>query len=81
MKISIINIGNSKGIVLSRTILERYGFGTKLELVMKQNHLELKPVSPPRQDWDEVFRKMHESGDDELLLDVVPDDDLLEEWK
>ncbi len=49
MEISIIRIGNSKGILLSKTLIERYGFGDKIEITMKQNHLELKPLSLPRQ--------------------------------
>ena len=81
MEVSIINVGNSKGILLSKTILEKYGFVEKIELIMKQDHLELKPVKPPRQGWDEAFKEMHESGEDHLLDDDVLDDDLLEEWK
>ena len=80
MEITIINVGNSKGILLSKTILEKYGFVDKIELTMKQNHLELKPVTPPRQGWDEAFKEMHERGEDKLLIDDVLDDDLLEEW-
>jgi antitoxin MazE len=49
MEVPIINIGNSKGIIISKTILERYGFTDKIELVMEENHLELKPVKPPNQ--------------------------------
>jgi antitoxin MazE len=81
MEVSIINIGNSKGILLNKTILEKYGFEDKIELVMKENHLELKPVTPPRQGWDEAFKKMHERGDDELLIDDVLDNDFFEEWE
>ena len=81
MEVSIINVGNSKGILLSKTILEKYGFVEKIELVMKQDHLELLPVKPPRQGWDEAFKEMHERGEDHLLDDDVLDDDLWEEWK
>lgn len=81
MEVTIINVGNSKGILLSKTILEKYGFVEKIELVMKQDHLELKPVKPPRQGWDEAFKEMHEKGEDRLLDDDVLDDDLWEEWK
>lgn len=81
MEVPIINIGNSKGILLSKTILEKYGFMDKIEITMKAKHLELKPVTPPRQGWDEAFKEMHERGDDKLLDDDVLDDDLLEEWK
>ncbi len=81
MEVALINIGNSKGIILSKTILEKYGFVEKIELVMKQDHLELLPVKPPRQGWDEAFKEMHERGEDRLLDDDVLDDDLWEEWK
>jgi antitoxin MazE len=80
MEVSIINVGNSKGILLSKTILEKYGFVEKIELIMKQDHLELLPVKPPRQDWDEAFKEMHERGEDELLFDDILDDDIIEEW-
>ena len=81
MEVPIINIGNSKGIIISKTILERYGFSGKIEIVMEENHLELKPVTPPRQGWDETFKEMHEKGDDELLIDDILDDDLIEPWE
>ena len=81
MEISLINVGNSKGIILNKTILEKYGFVDKMEIVMEENHLELKPVKPPRQGWDEAFKEMHARGDDELLIDDVLDDDLMENWE
>ncbi|MFO7670562.1 MAG: hypothetical protein R6W31_12955 [Bacteroidales bacterium] len=86
MKIPIIKIGNSKGILLSKTVMERYGFKDKAEMVLKQDYLELKPAASPRQGWDEAFRQMHRKGDDrllfnDLLLNELPDNDLLEEWK
>lgn len=33
MELPIINIGNSKGIRLSKTILEKYEIGDKIELI------------------------------------------------
>ena len=81
MKLPIIRIGNSKGIVLNKTILDRYAFGDHLEVIMKEHHIELKPVSNPRSGWEEKFREMHEYGEDCLMMDVFPDEDMLEEWK
>jgi antitoxin MazE len=86
MEIPLIKIGNSKGILLSKTLIERYGFGEKIEILMNQDHLELRPLSLPRQGWDEAFKQMHEQGDDKLLDDDVLDDDVLdndlaEGWK
>ncbi len=81
MKLQVIKIGNSKGIILSKMLLERYKFGGKIEIVMKPNHLELRPVKSVRQGWDERFKEMHEKGDDRMLIDDLSEDEELEEWK
>lgn len=80
MEVPIINIGNSKGIILSKTILEKYGFEDRIEMLMEENHLELKPVEPPRKGWDEAFAKMHERGGDEPLISDILEDDVTEPW-
>lgn len=81
MKIPIIKIGNSKGILLSKTVMERYGFKDNVDLVMNQDSIELKVANAPRQGWDEAFLQMHIKDDDRLPDDDVLDDDLMEEWK
>ncbi len=81
METPIINIGNSRGIILSKTLLERYSFGDKLEVIMKQDHIELRPAQNPREGWEDQFKKMHQNGDDRLLIDSIIDDDILDEWK
>lgn len=81
MEVQLINVGNSKGIILGKILLKKYGFVDKIEIVMKEDHLELKPVKPPRQGWDEAFKEMHERGEDRLLDDDILDDDLMEDWE
>jgi len=77
MEVSVIRIGNSKGIRLAKTILETYGIEDKVELIPKEGYLILKPVSKPREGWEASFEKMHENGDDELLIDdIFEDEDL-----
>jgi antitoxin MazE len=44
MKIKLSKIGNSKGIILSKTILKNYGITDKIELILEKTHLVLKPV-------------------------------------
>ncbi len=81
MKIPIIRIGNSKGIRLSKTVLEHYQITDSVEMVMEEDCIVLKPLTKPRTGWDEAFSGMHENRDDQLLIpDVFPDEDL-EEWK
>lgn len=81
MEVPIIKVGNSRGILLNKTILEKYGFGDKIEIIMKQDHLELKPVTPPRQGWEEAFKEIHKRGEDTLLIEDVLDDDIFEDWE
>lgn len=80
MDISVIPIGNSKGIRLSKTILEKYNITDKVELILEKGYIILKPKSEPRKDWEQAFQKMHENGDDELLINDVFEDENLEEW-
>ena len=81
MEISIIQIGNSKGLRLSRSILDRYNIKDKVELILEEGQIILKPIEQPRKGWDEAFQKMHANGDDQLLLDDVFGDENFDEWK
>ena len=81
MELSVINIGNSKGIRLSKTILEKYNIHDKIEVILEKGFIVLKPKSEPRKDWEKAFQKMHENGDDQLLMNDVFDDETFEEWK
>ncbi|MCK6609543.1 MAG: AbrB/MazE/SpoVT family DNA-binding domain-containing protein [Bacteroidia bacterium] len=78
MKTSVIPIGNSKGIRLEKSILEKYHIQDEVELVLEKGYMILKPVKTPRKGWENAFKKMHENGDDKLLLADVFDDESLE---
>lgn len=81
MEISIIKIGNSKGFRLSKTLLEKYRFKDKAEMILEKGQIIIKPIPEPRKGWEKAFREMHENGDDQLLIDDIFDDEDLEEWK
>lgn len=81
MEISVIKIGNSKGIRLSKTLLDKYDIKDSVDLIMDDGQIILKPISKPRKGWEKAFEKMAKNGDDELLIDDGFDDDTLEEWK
>lgn len=81
MELSIINIGNSKGIRLSKTILEKYSIHDKIELILEKGYIVLKPKNEPRVGWEKAFQKMHENGDDQLLINDIFEDETFEEWK
>jgi antitoxin MazE len=80
MELSIIKIGNSKGFRLSKTLLEKYNIKDKVELILEKGYIILKPASTPRKGWEKAFKKMHENGDDHLLIDDVFENEKLDEW-
>jgi antitoxin MazE len=81
MEVSIIKIGNSKGLRLTKAILEKYNITDKIELILEKGQIILRPISEPRKGWNKAFQKMHENGDDQLLMDDVFEDENFEEWK
>ncbi len=81
MEVSVIKIGNSKGIRLSKALIEKYNIKDTVELILEKGHIVLKPLSTPRKGWEKAFKEMSENGDDRLLFDDVFEDENLEEWK
>lgn len=81
MEVSIVQIGNSKGIRFSKTIIDKYNLRDKVDLILEKGQIIIKPLNIPRKGWGEAFKKMSEQGDDRLLFNDVFDDENLEEWK
>jgi antitoxin MazE len=77
IQVSIVQVGNSKGIRLSKILLDKYQITNKVELVLENDYIVLKPVTEPRKNWENAFAEMHKNGDDKLLIDSVFDD---EKW-
>jgi len=80
MEVSVIKIGNSKGLRLSKEVLERYNIKDTVEMILEKGQIILKPKSVPRKGWDSAFKKMHNNGDDNLFMDDVFEDESFEEW-
>ena len=80
MEVSIVPIGNSKGLRLSKTLLEKYNIKDKVELILEKGFIIIRPIDQPRKEWEEAFKSMHENGDDELLIDSIFEEENVEEW-
>ena len=80
MELSIIKIGNSKGLRLSKSILDKYKIKDKVEVILEEGQIILKPIDQPRQGWNEAFKKMHKNGDDQLLMEDVFEDESFDQW-
>ena len=80
MNVSVIPIGNSKGIRLGKALLEKYNIKDAVELILEKGYIIIKPISSPRKGWEKAFKKMHENGDDRLLMSDIFEDENFEEW-
>ena len=80
MEVSVIQIGNSKGIRFSKTILEKYNIKDKVELILEKGKIVIQPLPNPRKGWEKAFEEMNENGDDRLLFNDIFEDETLEEW-
>ncbi|MBK7957693.1 MAG: AbrB/MazE/SpoVT family DNA-binding domain-containing protein [Bacteroidetes bacterium] len=80
MEVSIISIGNSKGIRLSKAILDKYNFKKTIELILEKERIILKPKSATRKGWEKSFKKMHENQDDKSFMADVYKEENFEEW-
>jgi len=81
MEVSVVKIGNSRGIRFSKTIIERYNIRDTVEMILDKGHIIIKPLARPRKGWDKAFREMHANGDDKLIMPDIFEEENLEEWK
>jgi antitoxin MazE len=82
MLVSVVQIGNSKGIRLPKAIIEQCEIDDKLDMEIIDNEIILKPVKKkPRDGWAEKFKMMTKNGDDKLVIDDKIDIDMKNwEW-
>jgi len=69
MLASVVQIGDSRGIKLPKTILRELNIEDEVEIVVYNDELIIKSAERnPRQGWSEAFAKMSETQEDKLLL-------------
>lgn len=74
MEVSIVQIGNSKGLRLSKTVLEKYKIRETVEMILEEDQIVIRPSVKPRQGWSEAFEAMNANGDDKLLIEDIFND-------
>lgn len=80
MLVSLVPIGNSRGIRLPKIILERLSVKNKMEMEVTEKGIMLSPIKEsPREGWKQAFCDMHQNGED--ILEEMPDSGDFEwEW-
>ena len=80
MKTSIINIGNSQGVIIPSNLLRKLklSFKSTVQIEINKGAIIIKPEA--RQGWAEAAQEIHAAGEDELLLEDFPNEFDKEEW-
>ncbi|MCJ8346165.1 AbrB/MazE/SpoVT family DNA-binding domain-containing protein [bacterium] len=83
MKSKIIQIGNSKGLRIPKSVIEQCELFDQVELIVDGTNLIVKAIEDapqPRKDWTAAFKLMHENSEDDLLIPDSFSDDEDFEW-
>ena len=81
MLLSVVPIGNSRGIRIPKAILEQCNIRDQIELEVENGRIILEAVKEsPRTGWDEAFRKMAENSEDRQLIPESVDIDF-DDWE
>jgi len=59
--LKLIQIGNSRGVRLPKTVIEKYHFSEELDMIETDEGIIIKAKSEPRKGWNEQFSKAKES--------------------
>ncbi|HET6992527.1 MAG TPA: AbrB/MazE/SpoVT family DNA-binding domain-containing protein [Bacteroidia bacterium] len=82
MKTSLIQIGNSKGIRIPKSLIEQYQLSGEIELIPSNTGLLITSSRKPRSGWDEAFKNStpEQKESDGLAWRTIPNKFDNEEW-
>jgi len=66
MLVSLIRIGNSKGVRLPKAVIEQAGLKDEIDLEVKDGKVILSCARPARAGWQIAAKACHEAGHDEM---------------
>jgi len=81
MRTHIIQIGNSRGVRIPKTLLEQTRLTGDVQIEARSNEIIIRAVRLPREGWDEAFSLMAQRGDDHLLDEPRPTSFDESEWE
>ena len=68
MKIAIRKLGNSRGVIIPKPLLEQVGLKREADVLVENNTIVLRPPKKRlRQGWADASRRIAAAGDDRLV--------------
>ena len=77
MRARVVRIGNSQGIRIPKPLLEQTGIMDDVELEVEKNQIVIRPVSNPREGWNNAFEAMAQKRDD---THIIGDENFSHSW-
>ena len=76
-EVKLIPIGNSRGIRLPKTLLDKYGWSDRLTLEEMEEGVVLRGKETHNLSWEETYRAMAEESEDWSDFDAVTADGIV----
>lgn len=81
MIVKVRKIGNSVGILLSKSLVEQCSIKEEVQLEVKDDSIVIKPLlKMPRKGWEEQFLQAGSLNDNELLIGEIVNSFDKDEW-
>jgi antitoxin MazE len=81
METNIINVGNSKGIIIPSKLLKIFGFENTVNVEAKDGKLIISPNKKAREGWDKMIEdEIIKNGQPKQLLPDFIENEDLSEW-
>ncbi len=80
MKVTIREIGNSKGLIIPTHALKEAGIGKIADMLVTDEGIIVRTVDHPRANWLEAIQNDPPKESERVFMDGIEDPELLEEW-
>ena len=76
LELKVVRIGNSRGVRLPKTLLDKYAIGDDVVVEEREDGLLLRSKKDRRLSWEDTFREMAHEREDWSDLDAILKDGL-----
>ena len=73
-EVKLIAIGNSRGIRLPKSLIDKYGWDDRLVLEEAEDSIVLRGIDTHKLSWEETYRAMSAEAEDWSDMDITLSD-------
>ena len=80
MTVKLKKIGNSRGLIIPKKVLEMCGLNEEVVMTVEEGHIIISPVNEPRANWEKQFSDADLKKDEVNLFENISNDFDDTEW-